>query len=253
MWPNTPPLFLWLTLLISSSQASHISFSLWCSGTATKARGGSAKPGPGFGAWLLSVERDPGPLRAEQRVEGRGELKEAMRGRRAAAAQAASSIVLDHLQRASIPMERLDFSVERVREKGREQREGERERERHGRREEESVKRERKVVVWVVTSLHSFLPPPFSTACIHLPFIQQAILRWSICVLEQGDIGNLAAQMHHCASLELPLGASMCVCISVPVFSVTRMSRSLPSQALHPPEASPKKKKKKSRTLYSII
>lgn len=59
-------------------------------------------------------------------MEGRGELKEAMRGRRAAAAQAASSIVLDHLQRASIPMERLDFSVERVREKGREQRERER-------------------------------------------------------------------------------------------------------------------------------
>lgn len=91
-------------------------------------------------------------------MEGRGELKEAMRGRRAAAAaRAVSSIVLDHLQRASVPIERLDFSVERGRENGREQRERERERERHGRREE-SVKREKKVVVWVVTSLHFFSP-----------------------------------------------------------------------------------------------
>lgn len=40
--------------------------------------------------------------------------------------------------------------------------------------------------------------------------------------------------MHHCASLELPLGASMCVCISGPVYSLTKVL-----QALHPLEASP--------------
>lgn len=59
--------------LLLSSQASHLSVSLWCSGTASEACGRSAKPGPGFGARLLSVEQDPGPLRAEgweRRVEG---------------------------------------------------------------------------------------------------------------------------------------------------------------------------------------
>lgn len=42
-------------------------------GQPARPAGGSAKPGPGFGAWLLSVVQDPGPLRAEgweQRVEG---------------------------------------------------------------------------------------------------------------------------------------------------------------------------------------
>lgn len=61
--------------MVLSPQASHLSVSLWCSGTASKACGRSAKPGPGFGAWLLLVEQDPGPLRAEgwqRRVEGEG-------------------------------------------------------------------------------------------------------------------------------------------------------------------------------------
>lgn len=48
------------------------------------------------------------------------------RGRRGRRAEAASSTVLDHLQRAPIPMERLDSSAERGREKG-ECTEGERE------------------------------------------------------------------------------------------------------------------------------
>lgn len=67
-------------------------------------------------------------------MEGRGGLEEVgRRGRRAAAAaEAASSTVLDHLQRAPIPTERLDSSAERGRERG----EGMKgERERHGRQE----------------------------------------------------------------------------------------------------------------------
>lgn len=77
-------------------------------------------------------------------MEGGGELKGAMRGRRAAAAQAASSIVLDHLQRAPIPTERLDSSAERVREKGREQRERERGKDMGDKRQGESVKKKGK-------------------------------------------------------------------------------------------------------------
>lgn len=50
-------------------------------------------------------------------------------------------------------------------------------------RQGESVKRERKEAVWVITSFplfHSLSPSLFlslCTACMHLPFMQQAILR----------------------------------------------------------------------------
>lgn len=81
------------------------------------------------------------------------------RGRRA---EAASSTVLDHLQRASIPTERLDSSVERGREKGGVYEGRERGKDRGDTRQGESVKRERKEVVWVITSFPlSFSLPLF--------------------------------------------------------------------------------------------
>lgn len=58
----------------SSPTGPPTSLSLWCKGTACQACGRSTKPRLGFGAWFLSVERRPGPLRAEGwelRVEGR--------------------------------------------------------------------------------------------------------------------------------------------------------------------------------------
>ena len=186
--------------------------SLWCSGTTSEACGSSAKPGPGFGARLLSVERDPGPLRAEgweRRVEGRGR-----RGRRA---EAASSTVLDHLQRAPIPTERLDSSAERGREKGGVY-EG---RERGGKTGETRGKCEKRkersglgsnfFSHSLTLSLPLFsLPARRACTCpsysrLHGDDLSVCWSRetWEIC----------PAQRRRCASLELPLGAGMCVCM----------------------------------------
>lgn len=149
-----PPLFLPLSFppLLFSSQASHLSVSLWCSGTASEACGRSTKPGPGFGAWLLSVERDPGPLRAEgweRRVEGRWwGWREGGEQRQRAVQFWITFKELQSQWRGWIPLRREGEK------KGSVQRE--RERERHGRHETrgkcESAKRERKEVVWVITS-----------------------------------------------------------------------------------------------------
>lgn len=92
---------------------------------------------------------------------------------------AVSSTVLDHLQRASIPMERLDSSAEKVREKG-EHAKGERERKRHGRHETRGKcerRKERSSLGYIFFPL--FLPPSFClcAACMHLPFVQQALLQ----------------------------------------------------------------------------
>lgn len=202
--------------MVLSPQASHLSVSLshCTSGTASKACGRSAKPGPGFGARLLLVEQDPGPLRAEgweRRVEGEGGRAEREESRGSKQYSSGSP------SKSSNPSGETGFLYG---ERGRVWREWEKEGERCGRQETrgESIKRERKEVIWVVTFFRTLplsfsLPLSVSEACMHLPFRQRAILRWSICVLERGDMRNLARTK---ASLCLS-GASfrgvMCVCV----------------------------------------
>lgn len=132
---------------------------------------------------------------------------------------AVSSTVLDHLQRASIPMERLDSSAEKMREKG--ECKGERERKRHGRHETRGKcekRKERSCLGYIFFPL--FLPPSFSLSarractcpsCSRL-YCDDLSVCWS-----RETWGIWPAQRHRCASLELPLGADVCIyaCVCV--------------------------------------
>ena len=119
--------------------------------------------------------------------------------------------------------------------------ERERERERHG-RQGESVKRERKEVVWVITPFPLFdsLPPSFLSLS-----ARRACTCPSYCPTEMiylcAGAGRHGKSAPHKGVVVPPWSflwglacAYVCLCLCV-----TRMSRSLPSQAPHPPEGSP--------------
>lgn len=146
--------------LLFSSQASHLSASLWCSGTASEACGRSAKPGPGFGAGLLSVERDPGPLRPKGRgwrVEGVAGGRQGGEGGEPRQRAVQFWITFKELQsqrRDWIPLRREGEKRGSVR--------GERERERHGRHETRGKCEKRKERSGLGCNFFPTLPLSFS-------------------------------------------------------------------------------------------